>query len=198
MGIADNLRANPRPVWKRRPELLLTQPVPAPMHGLAPRVVLGKRWWDAVRFAAYRSTGYCCAACGVKRFGEVWCQWLEGHEVYEIDYLVGRMVYVETVPMCQRCHAFVHPGYLRLRLDEGIITPADYRDVVDHGERVLREARLDRRYPYEGPMADWSDWRLVVGDVEYPPLFASAEERDEEYRDAAVVREAKRRKKRGK
>ena len=171
--IADQLRGNPPREWKPRPEVLLDPPLPAPMHGLAPRIVLGQQWWDAVRFEAYRSTNYHCVACGQVR-SDGWAQ-LEGHERYDVDYLLGRMTYVETVPLCRQCHAFVHRGYLRVQLEQGIIQVWEYEAVVDHCRLVLDRAGLRAPEPHRGPTADWADWRLVIDGVEYPPLHGSHE-----------------------
>jgi len=75
-----------RALWKLRPEVLLCPNVPKPMHGLAPRVVLGSAWWDETRQRAYRSTNYHCIACGVSRERAKYHQWMEGHELYSINY----------------------------------------------------------------------------------------------------------------
>lgn len=181
MSLYDNLRNDPPKPWTPRPQLLLSDPLPVAMHGMAPRVVLGQEWWDTVRFAAYRSTVYHCIACEVLRGSTKWCQWLEGHEVYDIDYLLGRMVYVETVPLCHRCHKYIHSGYLNIQREQGIITKSEYDAVVKHGRATLRRAKLSPHVPYKGPVAEWNDWRLVIGDREYAPLHKSFEEYQKHY-----------------
>lgn len=155
-------------LWRRRPEILLLPPIPEPMHGMAPRVVLGPRWWNATRLAAYKSTNYHCLACGIFKTDARGRRWLEGHEVYEIDYLLGRMVYVETVPLCHYCHNFCHPSRMRALLEANGMTHAKYAAIVQHGEAVLRAANLNKP-DYSNPTtnADPEDWRLVVDGVEY-------------------------------
>lgn len=169
------------PKWKPWPQVLSMPPMPLPMHGLAPRVVLGGKWWDAVRFAAYRSTNFHCISCSTRRGSTDWCRWLEGHEVYDIDYLMGRMTYQRTVPLCQRCHKFIHSGYARVMMEEGIITFDEWNAIQDHGQRVLTKYKLSKAREQCGPSADWCDWRLVIGEQEYPPLFASFDEYREAY-----------------
>ena len=160
---------------KLRPEVLLSGNVPKPMHGVAPRVVLGKKWWDETRKAAYQSTGRHCVACGVHESNAPYRRWLEGHELYEVDYLLGRMTYLETVPLCHACHCFIHDGRLLSLLEKGEISRAKYDTIIAHGEAVLRKAGLQRQ-GYDGPFAEWSDWRLVVNGEEYPPKFKSLED----------------------
>lgn len=148
--------------------MLLSQQIPKPMHQVCPRNVLGSKWWDETRRAAYRSTNHHCVACG-----EYYPSRLEGHELYEIDYAAGRMVYIEAVPLCHLCHCYVHPGRLQALLNKGEIDQAKFTRVTLHGNRVLQEAGLRRQDPYEGPIAEWKKWRMVVNGKEYRPVFKS-------------------------
>jgi hypothetical protein len=172
MGLADEIRRQGVvPEWRRRPEVLLSPPIPKPMHGLAPRVVLGQEWWDETRRAAYASTFYHCIACGISKH-DTETKRLEAHEIYDVDWLLGRMVYLETVPLCQRCHNFIHSGRLEQLRESGEITGAEYSITLRRGNKVLREAGLLRQ-TYTGPVAAWQDWRLVIGDDEWEPIFKS-------------------------
>ena len=161
--------------WQPEPALLLCPQVPKPLHGLAPRVVLGSKWWNDTRKEAYRSTSYHCLACGVSKYDAQYRKWLEGHEIYEVDYLVGRSEYIRTVPLCNYCHSFIHAGRLQAQLDKGTINHARYAAIIRHGNGVLQQAGL-RRVEYEGPFAEWGDWRLIVNGKEYAPLFKTEAE----------------------
>ncbi len=152
--------------FKPKPSLLLCPRVPEPLHGVNPRTILGARWWNETRKAAYRATSFHCAACGVWKHRAIFRQWLEGHERYDIDYLLGRMAYIETVALCHACHSYIHRGRLDALLSEGKISHGKYIAVVQHGDRVLLEANLGR-VEYVGPTADWEDWRLIIDGVEY-------------------------------
>lgn len=158
------------------PFILALPTIPAPMHGTAPRVVLGSTWWDKTRKAAYRSTFYCCLACGTHqtlvRGGQ---KHLEGHEVYLIDYARGLMYYRKTSPLCPYCHRYCHRGRLRYLLESGKINHGTYRAIIQHGNAVLgvNGCELPVEMPYQGPMPDWGDWRLVIGNKKYPGLFQS-------------------------
>lgn len=180
--LSDQLRDHPPRDWKPRPQILAGDPLPLPIHGLAPRTLLSTEWWDAVRFNAYRSTNYHCIACSTRRGAADWCKVLHGHEVYEVDYLLGRVTYVETVPLCPRCHMFCHPGYLNIKYQQGLIPYTEYATIIAHGQTVLRMAMItvDRISRSDQP-PDWSDWRMVIGDAEYKPLFKSIEDYNRHY-----------------
>jgi hypothetical protein len=149
--------------------------IPKPMHGVAPREILGSKWWNETRQAAYRSTGYHCLACGIHKSLAAYRQWMEGHEWYEIDYRRGRMTYKECIPLCHFCHNYIHIGRLQALLEKGEIHQAKFVVILQHGDRVLREVGLVRNPPYDGPFAEWSDWRLVIDGREYPPKFKTFE-----------------------
>lgn len=152
--------------WKRQPEILLGPPIPLPMHGMAPRIVLGPKWWNKTRKAAYASTGWHCLACGVHK-SDAPKRWLEAHERYEVDYLLGRMTYLETVPLCHHCHNYCHPGRMRAMVDNNEMTHAKYALVIQHGDAVLKAARMKKPETPRGPFAEAEDWRLVIDGVEY-------------------------------
>lgn len=170
-------------VWKIRPEILLCPNVPKPLHTLAPRNILGQSWWNATRKAAYKSTNYRCQACGVSKLRAKYHQWLEGHELYHIDYARGRSVYVETVPLCHFCHNYIHDGRLEWLLRESKIHHHKYTSILQHGDEVLRGAGLTKLSHAERdaaianqPCAPWEEWRLVLFGEEYAPVFPTFED----------------------
>ena len=154
--------------------LLLAGPnIPLPLHGVAPRVVLGQKWWDRERRAAYRATGFHCLACGVHKSEAKFHRWLEGHEVYRIVYLSGVMTYERTVPLCHACHSYVHDGRLEYLKKSRMITFTKYAAVIQHGEAVLAAAGHSRLPRVErdremtellmsGRVAPSKSWRLVI------------------------------------
>lgn len=174
MSSLDKLRGVPLTAgWSRRPEVLCSPSIPLPMHGMAPRIILGQEWWDAERAAAFASTAQHCIACGIQRYkgnGP-----LQGHEIYSIDFPKGRMTYVETVPLCETCHRFIHTGYLETQLVKGEILPRDYSSIMAHGWTILRDAGL-ARIGYRGEVAAWDKWRLVLQSKRYPLIYKSRKE----------------------
>ena len=165
-----------QPTWVRRPEVLLCPNIPKMMHGIAPRVVLGQKWWDMTRKAAYASTSFCCVACGVWKHDAQYRSWLEGHEWFSVDYKAGRVTYIECVPLCHFCHNAIHSGRLAALLEKGQITHQKYAAILQHKERILKEAGLVVPPDYIGPLAPWGSWRMVLFGKEYPPLYKTREE----------------------
>jgi len=161
------------------------------MHCVAPRNVLGQKWWDQTRQSAYESTSFHCLACGVWKHDAEYRHWLEAHELYNINYARGRMVYVESVPLCTLCHAFIHDGRLQALLEQGKITHQRYSATIRHGTKVLGDAGLKRSTHDErdkvillNGIADWASWKLIIDVVidgkkvhkEVGPRFKSFEE----------------------
>ena len=174
--LGKSLRAASQARWQPRPEVLLCGNIPKPMHGLAPRGILGATWWNQTRRQAYKSTYYHCVACGVYKKDAKLRQWLEGHELYTVDYLTGRMYYQETVPLCHCCHNYIHDGRLTALLEQGKLSHQKYVTVMQHGDAVLAAAGLKKPTPYSGPFTEWGDWRLVLFGKEYPPIYKTYEE----------------------
>lgn len=176
MGLADALgggRLGSTPLLKTKPEVLLAANTVPPMHGVVPRIILGREWWDKTRHEAYAATQFRCAACGVHKYQAKEHQWLEGHEVYTRDYPRGRQTYVETVGLCHYCHCYIHDGRLKSLLEKGEVTPAKFAAVMKHGDAVLAAAKLKKNPPYVKEIAKWADWRLVLFGKEYPPVYAT-------------------------
>lgn len=162
--------------WELRPQILLCGNIPLPMHGVAPREVLGSSWWNKTRQEAYARTDFHCESCGVHKTKAKARQWLEGHEVYQIDYVQGRMVYVETAPLCHFCHNFIHSGRLQFLLQQNMISQSKYTAILQHGHEVLSRSGIKKPPQYSGPFAPWNEWRLVVFGQEYHPKYSSQEE----------------------
>lgn len=180
MSLRDKLRASTGRLampYPPDPSILLCPRVPKPLHGTAPRTVLGDKWWNTERRAAYKSTNFHCAACGVSKYAAAYHQWLEGHERYEIDYAKGRVKYVECIPLCHFCHNFIHCGRLAALLERGEIHHAKFAAIIQHGDRVLAQTGLQRQEAYQwGTIAAWAKWRLVIGRKLYPGKFKSLAE----------------------
>lgn len=153
------------------PSILLQGQIPQPLHEVNPRTVLGTKWWNAERAAAYTSTDYHCEACGVSKYEAKFHQWLEGHESYEIDYIKGTMTYLRAVPLCHACHSYIHCGRLQALLDQGLISQQRFVAIIQHGDSVLAAAGLAKPKPYSGPFAAWGRWRLIVNNKKYPPKY---------------------------
>jgi hypothetical protein len=149
-----------------RPELLLHPQIPKPLHGCAPRVILGEDWWNRERQAAYAANDFCCWACGVPKADALIHQWLEGHECYEFDYAKGRLTLKEIVALCHLCHNFIHLGRLGMLLKRGETTHEFILQVIDHGRTVTKGLKAPALPKISAP---WAAWRMVIDGKEYGP-----------------------------
>lgn len=179
--------------WSLRPEVLLCPNTPQPMHGVVPRELLGAKWWNATRKAAYAATNFHCRACGTfKSDVRGSRKHLEGHELYDVDYAAGTLKYVETVALCPYCHMYIHDGRLQALMQQRVITQTKYTAVIQHGDRVLESAGLKKPTKrsrdeaimsavVKGKVADWKDWRMIIDlpGIEYqthPPKYKTIEQ----------------------
>jgi len=194
MKILIDLSA-PRPNFVK-PELLLHPPIPRPLHGLNPRTIKGQNWWDKHRAKAFALNNHCCWACGVHKTEAYKHRYLEGHEVYDIDYKHGRARFKAIVGLCYSCHAFIHQARLSSLLETKQIPFLEYQHVIDRGTALLDTAGLLKEYKRmqsliagdaSGLVNDsavpWSSWRLVIGGKAYPPKFASYDAWRKQYQE---------------
>lgn len=189
-----------------RPELLLHPNIPKPLHGLNPRSILGKKWWDEKRKEAYAIHNDHCWACGIHKSKQLYKTWLEGHESYDIDYNTGKVVLKEIVALCHACHQFIHNGYLYVRYSKGEVSYNYAYNIMRHGMGVLQKAGL-KPHPhaalhyllitgrtkdeadtivierglldeYDPPsrMAAWHEWHLEIDGETYQSLFKDFDE----------------------
>jgi hypothetical protein len=168
---------------ENNPEILLHPNIPKPLHGLAPRVIKGQSWWDEKRKAAYFAADYKCEACGVKKQNAKYHQWLEAHELYEMDYPNGKMIFKRLVALCHSCHNYIHSGRLQMLLNSGKISQKKYDDIISHGDNLLEKYNIKKK-TYKGKVAEWEDWRLVFEGKEYKGKFYSFEEWEDFYRNS--------------
>ena len=167
-----------------RPEILLQPNIVKPLHETNPRTIKGDAWWDSTRKAAYGSTQFHCLACGVYKGVAKYHQWLEAHELYDIDVDNCRYTFVEVVPLCHSCHSFIHSGRLHLLAQKGEIDWSKFRDIMHHGKRLLTMENLNkmdylmalcggvREKFFPELYGTWGEWRLVMDGVEYTGKFA--------------------------
>ena len=168
--------------WTRCPEILLHPNIPKPLHGLAPRTLMGKEWWDKNRQIAYRSTDYHCIACGVHKKDAKYHQWLEAHEEYDIDYEDGTMTFKRLVPLCHSCHNYIHSGRMEALVRKGEMEKEKMEDILEYGDDVLKNAGIKRKDNIPNKIAQWEDWVLIFEGKRYKGKFKSFNEWQEYYK----------------
>ena len=188
--------------------------IPKPLHGVAPRTVLGTTTWNHMRKAAYFSANDTCEICREK---PEQLRRRHGHEVYEIDYEKGIAKFVRVFCICSLDHlACIHTGraitlfkqgnplYPKEFLLEGAEKAfktiyeynkdnpgADLRAYITFLEYLKRDElrepmeklieKYDIKFYMEDPdkLAEWADWKLIIGDNEYPTPYADMKEWEE-------------------
>ncbi len=186
----QGLRNLPKPLENPldlQPEILLHPNIPRPLHQVAPRNILGNKWWAKEKKAAAASTNNHCRSCGVHKSRARARQWIEGHEIYTIDYEAGTATYEETVPLCHYCHNFIHDGRMLSLLQQNKFPAQKYAAIIQHGDRVLSQAGLarpplnEREHQIQllankGVLAPWDSWRLILFGRQYPPKYKNERE----------------------
>lgn len=158
------------------PEILCHPNIPKPLHGVAPRVIMGKEWWDENRQRAYKRAGYCCEACGIPKAEAKYHQWLEAHEYYTYDYQKGTVTFSHLVALCHACHNFIHNGRMQMLVQRGEMSQEKYDDIMEHGISVIKEHNLTQKYNnrHSEPFrAAWKDIKLIFNGTEYGPSTKS-------------------------
>lgn len=143
----------------RRPELLTHPNIPRAVHGLNPRTVKGRKWWDRVRREAYAENNGCCWACG--QFGP-----MEAHECYNIYYYAGILELREIVALCEDCHSFIHSGRLRMMVRDGKIPRKQAATILITRLMILKDNGLK---PFYGTKAVY--YNVVEGLPFYSALM---------------------------
>lgn len=181
-------------IWK--PQILIHPHIPKPLHGIAPRVIEGNKWWNEIRQEAYARYNYRCAACGIhKQFAKI-KQWLEAHEFWNIDYQTGICTITSIEPLCHACHNFIHSGRLYAQYQNKDIGFERIKTILEHGFQILSLNNL-QCFPanleiaqilkiktfnvnaYElsiNPDLKWLDYKLVWKNKEYRSKFKSEAE----------------------
>lgn len=163
------------------PGLLGQANIPKPLHGINPRTIMGAQAWAKHRQVIVQNNPY-CTACGAEN-----CT-LDLHEDYEIDYNACIMKIRSYVPLCKRCHSFIHSGLLRVWISEGTVSVQNARDILQHGIAICAKHRIqifrgtallaqELHVPLAGVQSwtpnmksDWASWKLVYDDKEYPGM----------------------------
>jgi len=154
---------------KPRPELLLHPNIPKSLHGVNPRTIKGRAWWDIERRKAYAKMGGVCWACGSS--GR-----LEAHEVYNIDYTIGKVKLVEICALCHDCHSFIHNGRSQALVAKGQMTKDELNRITDKGFSILGMYDIDYYVDTPDVVAPWGDWHLELDGKCYYSKFKSIEE----------------------
>ena len=174
-------------VQKTYPILLFHPNIPKPLHGLAPRTILGQYWWKETKTKAKAELDNHCWTCGVHSSEAKYHQWLEAHECYSIDYSIGRVEYVGTCALCHSCHNYIHDGRMKMLSQKDLDWLTKEEEILKHGNKLIKKylksqkikytvgkestnsVHLHELYPvksnkisWSGNGANWDDYHLVI------------------------------------
>lgn len=125
---------------------LITMPnVPRPLHGLAPRTIMGVSTWNHVRKRCYYDAGYKCEICGVD-FAEIRPRYA-AHELYSYDWIAGTGKFERCIAICQVCHNAIHSGRLiTMYKNQNPLYPKEYvLKVVEHCFKLVNNYNAEHR-----------------------------------------------------
>lgn len=184
---------------KLMPEILTQPNIPKPIHGIAPRTIMGQTWWNKTRQAVYATTDYHCIACGVAKADARAHAWLEAHELWTIDYKKGTAEVKAIEPLCHYCHNFIHSGRLTAILGKEK-SEQEVKNILEHGFKVLSDNKLNcfpvtlelaeqigantfgvTAYDMPESTVKWEDWKVLFEGKEYKSKFANYEEWEAHY-----------------
>lgn len=159
------------------PEILFCPNTPKPLHGLTPRTILGKSWWDEQRKLAYALYNYHCHACGIHKSKAKYHQHLEAHELYYFDYPNGRLKLRAVVGLCHSCHNYIHDGRMSNLVNEGLFDPNKMDDILEHGQSILFDAgyalcKIDLDEEDIGDL-NWRQWHIILEGQTYYARYES-------------------------
>lgn len=134
---------------------LLTMPnVPHPLHGLAPRTIIGTTEWNKMRKACYEEHEDTCEICGQKLSGSRKSDLPlhNAHEVYDYDYETYTATFVRPVCICPRCHNFIHSGraITCYQNHTPLWTKEAMLDLAEHGFKLISE--WNKQHPDDEPL----------------------------------------------
>jgi hypothetical protein len=112
---------------------LTTEIIPMSLHGINPRTVNGKAWWDCNRRKQYQASHYRCEICG--GVGER--HPVEAHERYEYDETARPPCQrlVGLIALCPDCHSVKHL-YRTHAVSVERRDPSIYENALRHLARV--------------------------------------------------------------
>lgn len=185
------------------PSIICHPNIPKPLHGIAPRTIMGDSWWNKIKKKVYLRYDYHCAACGVHKSRAKKNQWLEAHEFYGVDYETGTVVVKSIEPLCHFCHNFIHSGRMTALVGQkNGIGRSTVKAILEHGFELCLENDLSCFYvavelahilemdppdelmcytPEINPDIQWGDWKLLWNGKEYKSKFDDQEDWDEFY-----------------
>ena len=155
---------------------LMTMPnIPHPLHGMAPRTILGPTTWDHMRKRCYYDAGYKCQACG-RDLDKGECH---AHEVYSINYYAGESKFVRTVCLCPLCHVYgIHSGRALTMFKKGDVRFTKNK-ILEGVENLFKQLYTwNKEHPNEPPLRAYV---TLIDYAKWPPIAKEMDELIKKY-----------------
>lgn len=124
---------------------VLTQTIlPFSLHGINPRTLMGEAEWNKIKYQVQKESYHECQCCG-RYIRHVPGDWIETHEMYNIDLEKHEFQLLGFVGLCHECHSYIHQGRLRVLLATNQISRAEYDKIIQHGNRLLKTFGLTKQ-----------------------------------------------------
>jgi hypothetical protein len=124
---------------------ILAQPLlPYTLHGVNPRTIMGQTSWNKIKKVKQKEADHHCQICD-RYVAHVIGDYLECHEVYEIDEEKYEFKLIDIVAICNTCHSFIHFGRTTILYNEGKITEDRYYEIYDKGQQLLQSQNLVKK-----------------------------------------------------
>lgn len=122
-------------------EILAHTILPISLHGTNPRTIMGESKWKKIKKEKQKEANHHCMCCG-DHVAHIPGDWLECHEIYDIDMDKREFRIRDLVCLCKKCHDYIHQGRLRKLLAKGEITKEYYIEVIRRGDKLLADNNL--------------------------------------------------------
>ena len=179
------------------PEVLLHPSIPDPLHGVAPRAIMGNSQWKEIAARVNKRQDYFCISCGVHKDDALRAngRMLDCHELYEVDYDNYITTLKRYIGLCVMCHAYIHIHRLAAMVTKGIEKQEYFDQVVAKGDRLMKknnlfEQRTEMRKFCESKLKDYDNefglWKLKFRNHYYTSPITSREDYINHYNKEVV------------
>ena len=126
--------------------------VPTPLHGCAPRTLLGQSTWEHLRKRCYFDANYKSQISGEDLDGSIPSKRCNAHELYSYDYTKGTAYFERAVCISPLEHNFIHSGRMLTMYKKGNpLMPKSYLlKAVENGFSII--SKWNKAHPKERPL----------------------------------------------
>lgn len=124
-------------------EILTQSILPFSIYGVNPRKIMGEYRWKQIKKEKQELADHHCMCCG-EYVEHVPGDYLECHELYDIDLKKREFRLKDIVCICKKCHQFIHSGRTERLVGEGEITQEYFNEIMDRGNNLLSINGLEK------------------------------------------------------